>query len=208
RGGIADFVGLGRPGLGFAFGSTPGLNGTYQLAPFQNAQISGTDTNLGEAQGWTDAATLRYVVADPQTGFDDILAFGAPGVFVARGQDPAINGQPFGQLYLAMADFGSDQGWSVSQTPRIVGDVNGDGIPDIVGFGATSTFAAIGSRDSGGNLHFALDPNQTIGDFGYTEGWSGGNPLAIRALGDVAGSGHADLILSGAFNTMVWQYGS
>src|SRR5204862_3178665 len=135
------------------------------------------------------------------TGRDDILAFGQAGVFAAMGQDPATHGgEPFGQLYLAMADFGSNQGWSVDQTPRIVGDVNGDGIPDIVGFGATSTFAAIGSRDSSGNLHFALAPTETIGDFGFAEGWSGSNPQTVRALADfkTGGSTHSDLVLSGA----------
>ena len=150
---------------------------------------------------------MRYIVNDPATGFDDILAFGGAGVRASMGQNPATHGgEPFGQLYLAMGDFGSDQGWSVSQTPRIVGDVNGDGIPDIVGFGFNSTFAAIGSRDAAGNLHFALDPTRTIGDFGTAEGWSGSDPRTIRALSDVAGSGHADLILSGAFNTQVWRF--
>ena len=169
--------------------------------------MAGGSADLGEAQGWNNAATLRYFIKDPSTGFDDILAFGAPGVFVTTGQNPATHGgEPFGRLYLAMDDFGSNQGWSVDQTPRIVGDVNGDGIPDIVGFGATSTFAAIGSRDGGGNLHFALDTTRTIGDFGYAEGWSRSDPLTIRALGDVAGTGHSDLILSGAANTQVWQF--
>ena len=124
------------------------------------------------------------------------------------GQDPAThNGQPFGQLYLAMADFGSNQGWSVGKTPRLVGDVNGDGIPDIVGFGDSSTFVAVGSRDSGGNLSFKVDPNKTIGDFGAAEGWSGSTEQTVRALAAVGGtgstSGHSDLILSGAYNTQV-----
>src|SRR6202012_4019014 len=109
-----------------------------------------------------------------------------------------------GQLYLAMPDFGSNQGWSVGQTPRIVGDVNGDGIPDIVGFGGNSTFVALGSRDGSGNLHFAIDPSQTIADFGVAEGWSGSNPQTVRALADFTsaiGGGstasHANLVLSG-----------
>ena len=177
----------------------------------QSAQISGTADDLGEAQGWTDAATLRYVVADPKTGFDDIIAFGAAGVYVSMGQDPSThNGQPFGQLYLAMAEFGSDQGWSVGKTPRLIGDVNGDGIPDIVGFGDSSVFVAVGSRDSSGNLQFKVDPTKTIGDFGAVEGWSGKDLQTVRALGNVtgtgSGSGHSDLILSGAFNTQVWHF--
>ncbi len=205
--GTADFVGMGPQGLTFAFGNSSGPNGQYGLSSMQSADINGNNPDLGEAQGWTDATTLRYIVADPNSGFYDILAFGAPGVFVSMGQDPSTHqGQPFGQLYLAMPDFGSDQGWSVSQTPRIVGDVNGDGIPDIVGFGANSTFAAIGSLDAQGQLHFTLDSARTINDFGYNEAWSGTDPQTVRTLGDVAGNGHSDLILSGAFNTQVWQF--
>ena len=205
--GVADFVGMGPNGLAYAYGNTSGPGGAYELSQLQTAHINGANSDLGDAQGWNNATTPRDIVRDPLTGRDDILAFGAAGVYVSMGQDPATHGgEPFGQLYLAMPDFGSDQGWSVSQTPRIVGDVNGDGIPDIVGFGASSTFVAIGSRDGSGNLHFALDASRTVNDFGYNEAWSGTNPQTVRALGDVAGTGHSDLILSGAFNTQVWQY--
>ncbi len=206
--GITDFVGMGPQGLVYALGNNTGPGGSYNLGLLTTAAIGfGGAADLGDAQGWSDPVTLRNIVADKQTGFDDIIAFGAAGVFVAMGQDPATHGgQAFGQLYLAMPDFGSNQGWSVQNTPRIVGDVNGDGTPDIVGFGFNSTFAAIGSRDSSGNLHFALDPSQTIGDFGSAEAWSGADPQTIRTLGDVTGTGQADLILSGAFNTQVWQF--
>ena len=207
--GIADFVGMGPKGLVFAYGNTSGSGGAYGLGALQSAQISGTADDLGEAQGWTDATTVRDIVYDAKTGFDDIIAFGAAGVYVSMGQDPSTHsGQPFGQLYLGMADFGSNQGWSVGMTPRLVGDVTGDGIPDIVGFGDNSTFVAVGSRDSSNNLSFKLDPTKTIGDFGAAEGWSGKDLQTLRALGNVtgAGSGHSDLILSGAFNTQVWHF--
>src|SRR5205823_1097445 len=145
------------------------------------------------------------------TGFDGIIAFGAAGVYVAMGQNPAThNGEPFGQLYLAMGDFGSNQGWSVGQTPRLVGDVTGDGIPDIVGFGTNSTLVAVGARDSSNNLSFKVDPTKTIGDFGAVEGWSGSAEQTLRALGtfpEAGGTGsRSDLILSGANNTQAWHY--
>ncbi len=79
-------------------------------------------------------------------------------------------------------------------------------IPDIVGFGANSTFAAIGSRDATGHLQFALDMTSTINDFGFNEAWSGTDPQTVRTLGDVAGNSHSELILSGAFNTQVWAF--
>ena len=109
-----------------------------------------------------------------------------------------------------MADFGSNQGWSVATTPRLVGDVTGDGIPDIVGFGYNSTLVAVGSRDSSNNLSFAVDTNKLMGDFGSVEGWSGSTEQTLRALGTFPNTGsvgsQTDLVLSGATNTQVWHY--
>jgi hypothetical protein len=200
---------MGPQGLVYAYGNESG--GIYGLGALQTAHINGGNSDFGEAQGWTDATTLRDIVADPATGYDDIIAFGAAGVYVAMGQNPATHGgEPFGQRYLAMGDFGSNQGWSVATMPRLVGDVTGDGIPDIVGFGANNTFVAVGARDGSNNLSFAVDPTKTIGDFGSAEGWSGSNPQTLRALGTFPGTGsvgsHADLVLSGAFNTQGWYY--
>ena len=207
--GIADFVGMGPNGLAYAYGSETG--GVYGLGSLQTAHIDGSGTNFGEAQGWTDATTPRFIVTDPKTGYDDIIAFGNAGVYVAMGQNPNTHGgEPFGQVYLAMRDFGSDQGWSVGTTPRLVGDVTGDLIPDIVGFGYNSTFVAAGSRDSSDHLIFTNDSTGTITDFGSAEGWSGSDLQTVRALGTLPGTGGAssrsDLIFSGASNTQVWSY--
>jgi hypothetical protein len=207
--GVADFVGMGPQGLVYAYGS--GSGASYTLGALKTAHIDGGGSDLGEAQGWTDATTVRDIVHDRQTGFYDIIAFGAAGVYVAMGQDPAThNGEPWGQLYLALADFGSNEGWTVSSTPRLIGDVTGDGVPDIVGFGTSSTFVAVGSRDSSGNLQFKIDTSKTIADFGAAEGWSGSTEQSVRALGTIAASGttasHSDLILSGASNTQIWHF--
>ena len=122
------------------------------------------------------------------------------------GQDPSTHsGQPFGQKYLAMANFGIDQGWSNALTPRLVGDVSGDGIPDIVGFGANSTFTALCSYNSSGQLLFTMDPSATINDYGFNEGWSTSN--TVRTLANVDGSGADSLVVSGAFNTQTLKFG-
>jgi probable HAF family extracellular repeat protein len=206
--GIADFVGMGPDGLVYAYGS--GSGSSYTLGTLETAHIDGGNSDLGEAQGWTDATTVRDLIYDPKTGYYDIIAFGAAGVYVSMGQNPTTHsGEPFGQLYLAMADFGSNQGWTVSQTPRLIGDVTGDGSPDIVGFGTNDTYVAVGSYDSSGNLQFKIDPTRTIADFGSAEGWSGSTEQTLRALGTVvagSGSSHSDLILSGASNTQVWHF--
>ena len=198
--GITDFVGMGPQGLEFAYGSVD-ASGHYSLGTLQTANLGG-GPNLGEAQGWTDSNSLREVVHDSVTGFDDIIAFGAAGVYVAMGQDPSThNGQPFGPMYLAMADMGTNQGWSNTLTPRLVGDVTGGGNPDLVGFGANNTFIALGSRDASNNLYFSMSQALTIHDFGYNEGWSTQN--TVRQLADVTGNGNDSLVLSGAHGTHV-----
>jgi ELWxxDGT repeat protein len=202
--GVTDFVGMGPQGLEFAFGSD--INGHYSLGPLQLAQINGTKSNFGDSQGWNDSNTTRDIVKDPTTGFDDIIAFGAAGVYVSMGQDPSTHeGQPFGHAYLALNNFGSNQGWSNTQTPRLVGDVSGDGIPDIVGFGANSTLTALGSYNSSGQLIFTMDPAATINNYGYTEGWSESN--TVRTLANVDGSGSDSLVVSGASGTNVLKFG-
>jgi hypothetical protein len=88
--GVTDFVGMGPQGLEFAFGSDAG--GHYALGPLQLAQINGTKSNFGDAQGWNDSNTTRDIVKDSHTGFYDIVAFGAAGVYVSMGQDPSTHG--------------------------------------------------------------------------------------------------------------------
>jgi ELWxxDGT repeat protein len=204
--GVTDFVGMRPQGLEFAFGSDAGAH--YTLGSLQLAQINGTGSNFGDAQGWNDSSTTRDIVKDTTTGFYDIVAFGAAGVYVSMGQDPSTHGgQAFGQSYLAMNNFGSNQGWSNTLTPRLIGDVSGDGIPDIVGFGASNTFTAFGSHDpnSGGHLIFTLQPAATIANYGYTQGWSTSN--TVRTLADVDGSGTDSFVISGANGTQTLKYG-
>src|SRR5207245_394468 len=128
--GIADFVGMGPAGLVYAYGNTSGSGGAYGLGTLQTAHISGGNTDLGEAQGWTDATTLRYIIADSATGYDDILGFGYSSTLVAGG---ARDGS--GNLQFALdpnktyGDFGSAEGWSGStlQTIRALGTFPGTG---------------------------------------------------------------------------------
>ena len=73
-------------GAAVAF-ARPVAQGGYGLGALQTAHVgAGGAADLGEAQGWSNAATLRYIVADPLTGRDDILAFGNAGVWVSMGQ--------------------------------------------------------------------------------------------------------------------------
>src|SRR5207237_5878649 len=138
----------------------------------QTAHINGSASNLGDAQGWDNATTPRIITDINNDGRSDVVGFGPAGTYAALGQDPATHGgEAFGQLYLGVADFGLNQGWTVASTPRVVADVSGDGIPDIVGFGASMTFTDLGSADASGKLSWAPGSAATINDFGAAEGW-------------------------------------
>lgn len=200
---IPDFVGMGPNGLNYAYGARD-ANGNFQLGSLQTAHINGAATDLGNPQGWNNATMPRIIADINNDGRPDIVGFGPAGTYVALGQDPATHGgEPFGQLYLGVADFGLNQNWTVASTPRLIADVNGDGIADIVGFGASAVFTDLGTADAVGRVTWAPDPSATINDFGYQEGW--GN-TTFRGAADVSGTGHADLVLSGAYNTQVWHY--
>ncbi len=90
------------------------------------------------------AKTFIPDVADVNgDGIADIVAFGADGVEVARGNANGTFSQPTKDL----AQFGAfpDAGGWTSQDlyPRLLGDINGDGKADVVGFGSTGVVTSL-----------------------------------------------------------------
>ena len=202
--GIADFVGMGPNGLQFATGFLDG-GGNFQLNALQTAHINGGSSDFGRAQGWNNGNTIRYIADLNGDGRQDILGFGNAGALVSLGQDPTTHGgEAFGQIYLGIADFGFAQGWlSPTDLPRVIGDVNGDNVLDIVGFGNSNTFTALGSTDVNGPVTWAIDPTLTINDYGAAQGWN--SAPTVRDLADIDGDGKAELVLSGAQGTHTWD---
>ena len=106
----------------------------------------------------------------------------------------------------ALNTFGSGAaagGWvSQDQTPRVLGDVNGDGRADIVGFGFAGAYTALGQA----NGTFA-QPVYDIEDFGSAEGaggWTGEN-IYPRFAADVTGDHLADIVGFGDAGAFVSQ---
>jgi hypothetical protein len=97
----------------------------------------------------------------------------------------------FGPDTLQLAAFGPGAGGWTSQHeyPREVADVNGDGMADIVAFGAGGVSVSLAT----GSGHFA-DPTNQIGSFGTDAGGWSSQDLYPRALGDVTGDGAADIV--------------
>ncbi len=122
-------------------------------------------------------------------GRADIVGFGNGGVAVALGRADGKFATPADAL---VGKFGADAAagaWRVEQHPRMLGDVNGDGRADIVGFGNGGVSVALGRADG----KFAEPTDALPGKFGYVAGaWR--VEQHPRMLGDVNGDGRADIV--------------
>ena len=78
-------------------------------------------------------------------GRADIVGFSSSGVMsaVSRGDGT------FGPAKLVNADFGADRGWTVTQNPRLLADITGDGAADVVGFANKGVFVAVADGAGG-----------------------------------------------------------
>jgi len=174
--GTPDIVGFGSNGVYVALNQGNGTFGSVQLAI----------GNFGTNEGWSSQSVYERTLVDVNgDGKPDIVGFGSSGVYVALNQG---NGT-FGAAQLAISNFGTNEGWSSQdQYPRMLVDVNGDGKPDIVGFGANGVYVALNQ----GNGTFA--PAQlALSDFGTNEGWSS-QSVYQRTLVDVNGDGKPDIV--------------
>jgi len=107
----------------------------------------------------------------------------------------ATPGGHFAAPTFELAAFGTNAGgWSSQDLyPRALADVNGDGMADIVGFGATGVFVSLAT----GGGHFA-SPTFQLSTFGPDAGgWNSDNTYP-RQLADISGDGRADIVGFGA----------
>lgn len=173
--GRADIVGFGNAGVYVALSNG---NGSFQFSPVPVLE------NFGYVKGsWRVEKHPRLLADLRGIGIADIVGFGDKGVWVALG-----DGQGgFGQPQLVVQDFGYEQGWRVDRHPRLLADVNGDGLLDIVGFGEAGVYVALNA--GGGAFHA---PAFVLQDFGYNKGWR--VDRHPRFLADVNGDGRADIV--------------
>jgi chitinase len=95
------------------------------------------------------------------------------------------------------ASFTATQGWdSFDTSPRLLADINGDGRSDIVAFGYSAVYSALGQADG----RFTPPAIATTA-FTTATGWPNFD-LNPRQLGDVNADGRADII--GFSNDQVW----
>jgi hypothetical protein len=158
----------------------------------KNEEISTTLSDFCVNQGFTNQNLRpRYIADFNGDGKKDILGFGYQNVKVSLSNitNKNISILPYNDVILNQ--YTVEQGWSnQEERPRLIGDINGDGKADIVGFGYVNVIASISNSTS--SISFL--PIQYIGSI-YTkeQGWSSLNDFP-RLLSDVNGDGKDDIV--------------
>lgn len=175
--GLLDIVGFANDGVYVSFGS---LYGNSFSSPIKKLSTFGTAT------GWSRNDTFPRFVADINgDGKDDIIGFSSAGVMVALS-----NGNGFNNPTQWIGGFGTSSGWGSQDTHlRMLADVDGDGLLDIVGFSQSRVIVALNKR-----THFESAPGfSTLAAFTPDAGWRSNN-INPRMLEDMNGDGKADIV--------------
>lgn len=148
--------------------------------------------NFGTNQGWGPA--FPRLLADVNgDGFDDIVGFGADGIWVSYSAPGVF---AFTTPTLMLAEFGYNQGWRVETHLRYLADVNGDGRKDIVGFKDDGVFMSLATATGFAPVKKVLNAYAPSAGGWYV----GTHP---RALADVNGDGKSDIVGFGNAATYV-----
>lgn len=178
--GRADIVGFNKEGTYTALGTVTGT--------FEPAQLALNDFHANTGVWSSNLSNPRELGHVNRDKYIDIVGFKDDGVYVALGTSAGT----FEPARLALRDFGINDGWiNADLYPRRVGDVNGDGYVDIVGFKSDGVYVALGTAQG------TFEPARLVlSEFATNTtagGWTG-NTLYPRELGDMNGDGRTDII--------------
>ncbi len=194
----ADLIGFGNFGVYVALSTG---------SSFATKVLWSTDFN--PTTGWNKRQHVRHVADIDGDKKADIVGFGGDGVHVALS-----SGSSFDYKGRWIDDFAIGAGgWSVYRHERQLGDVNGDGKADIVGFGDSAVYVSL----STGMAFAPVSAPQS--DFDYESGWRvadtyspfhtlGTSSTSLdefavahpRFVTDYTGNGRADIIGLGNVN--------
>ncbi len=141
-------------------------------------------TGFGSGKGWSRAAHPRMVIDITGDGRADIVGFADDGVYVSIG-----TGSGFGAPQRWATAFSTSRGWKVGLHQRVIADVTGDDLPDVVGFGGAGVYVARNTGSSFAAPRLWAAAMQTSRASG---GWIASRHP--RMVADVTGDGLADLV--------------
>ncbi|KZN53856.1 hypothetical protein N474_19275 [Pseudoalteromonas luteoviolacea CPMOR-2] len=173
--GLADIVGFGTNSV---FTSLSRGDGTF--APAKVA-LNAFTYNSGN---WRVESHPRQVGDINGDGLADIVGFGGEGVYTSLGRGDGT----FAPHKFVLSNYALLAGkWEVSKHPRVLSDVNGDGLQDIVGFGGADVYTSFARGDG-----TFTAPTKHHDEFVYTKGWF--VDKHPRQVADVNGDGKADIV--------------
>lgn len=136
----------------------------------------------------TEAQRLYLTMADAdRDGRPDLFAFTDAGLRVLTWRDGRL--VDAGASEIVLPQFGLSQGWRFDRHPREVADVNGDGFPDVVGFGNDAVHVSLGHGfrfDAPAAWTHEMTANAPGAPFGIEN--------HLRQLADMNGDGLPDLV--------------
>lgn len=140
---------------------------------------------FGTTQGWSDNNTYPRYVADVNgDGKADVVGFAGDGVYVSLS-----SGASFAAPVRWTTGFGTGAGYTNNDVaPRALADVNGDGLPDVVGFAPDGVYVALNTGTT-----FSA-PTRWIAAYGVNAGGWSNNTTYPRYVVDVNGDAFADIV--------------
>jgi murein DD-endopeptidase MepM/ murein hydrolase activator NlpD len=205
---LGDVNGDGRDdivGFGISQVSVSLSNGSGSFSTPINSTPSSTNGFTTGVGGWTDNNTYPRMLGDVNgDGRDDIVGFGANRVFVSLSNGNGTFGVPIASLPSSTNGFTTGVGgWTNNNTyPRMLGDVNGDGRDDIVGFGTNHVFVSLSNGNGTFGVPIASLPSSTNGFTTGVGGWTDNNNYP-RVLADVNGDNRDDIVGFGGSSVFV-----
>jgi VCBS repeat protein len=193
--GYADLVGFGPTGVLVSLNNKVGTNGTFASQAF----VTDPEVNsFWSAQGgWNQDELPRFLAPVSGLGATDIVGFSEIGVFVSLNNGSGTFGDPGFAPGTEWWGEGPGTGNWVGTAdkpaqdirPRLLADVNGDNMDDLVGFGDSGIEVSLAT----GNGNFA--PHTTVaGTSFWTPSFGWDQSLYPRVLADVNGDGLADIV--------------
>jgi hypothetical protein len=196
--GAADIIGFNATGTVVSLSRCQGAlctAGTQFAAPVLALAAFGSSASQG---GWDGVRHPRRAADVNGDGKADIVGFSEWGVIVALSTSTATT-VSFAPPALWLTDFGADVsvgGWSSADYPRRMGDLDGDGRADIIGFGHDYVWVSFSTGTT------FLPAKRVLKNFTVSGGnWVAGFP---RILGDVDNDGKVDLVGSSTLGTQVF----
>ena len=148
------------------------------------------------AGGWRNNTHVRHIADINGDQIGDIIGFGTEDVFVMQGEEnEELQPQKvqFGPLAKVLRNFTANAGsWKTDKHVRVMGDVNGDGKDDIIGFGQKDVFVSL-STSTVQRPSFTNPQVWYRGNYTY-EGGGWRVDKHVRTVADVNGDGRADII--------------